>query len=133
MSMKYYSTIDELIEHVEKEDLTYRNLHTTIFMDINNEIIKIPYQSLAREYIHFLEKTVVYVQMNDKEKAIYRFKPKRLSNDLYGTTELWSALLEINYKSSIIDFDCEKSVKVFDPKLLKKMINEILILENVIS
>ena len=51
---------------------------------------------------------------------------------LYGTTELWSALLELNGVSSIIDFTFE-TPKVFNPNTFLKKLNEVMIMEGIIS
>ena len=69
--------------------------------------------------------------MTPPEVSLYRFKPKKLSYDLYGTTELWDALLELNQMYSIIEFDREK-YKVFDPREFKTALNEIMILKDVL-
>ena len=43
--------------------------------------------------------------MTDAEYHKYRFKPKLLAYDLYGSTELFFAILFINGMYSIKDFD----------------------------
>lgn len=136
--MKLYSTVDELIEHIKAEDISYRNLHVPIFIrskDRNSgkeDIYKIPYKSVLREYMPELEESVVVMNFGEYEKNKYRYKPKMLSNDLYGTPELWSALLELNHLLSLIDFNLEKPIKVFSPKEFKTLLNEIMILEKIL-
>ena len=75
---------------------------------------------------------IVTAELTPEEISLYKFKPKKLSYDLYGTTEIWCALLELNNVYSIIDFTMEKP-KVFDPKEFIPLMNEILILENIIT
>ena len=57
----------------------------------------------------------------------YKFKPKSLSMDLYGTTELWSAILRINDIISISEFSLKK-IRLFTTDILS-VLNEVLILE----
>lgn len=133
MSMPYCSTIQELIQYIDDEELSYRTTHTNLYIRQNNTTIKIPYKSIVREYLPFLQPCVLQAKFSEPEKNIYRWQPKRLSNDLYGTTEIWSALLELNGKLSILDFDVEGVVKLFEPKGFKKLMNEIMIREGILT
>lgn len=127
--MEFYTTITELINSVKDMEISYRNLHTNMYISNKNEIIKIPYKSIIRTYMPFLQKTVIEVNIPDTEINKYKYKPKKISYDLYGTTELWSAILELNNLYSTIDFNISK-IKLFDPNEFKRLLNEILIMEN---
>lgn len=130
--MAYFTTIQELIDSVNDMEVSYRNLHTNIFIKNKNNIIKVPYKSIISTYLPFFQDTVVTATLNPDEIVLYKYKPKMLSNDLYGTTELWSALLELNGVSSIIDFTFE-TPKVFNPNTFLKKLNEVMIMEGIIS
>ena len=62
----------------------------------------------------------------------HRYRPKMLSYDLYGTTELWFLLLNLNGCKSIMEFT-PKKIKFYDPDRLKSYINEILVLEGILE
>lgn len=128
----YYSTIQELIDQVEKKEISYRNLHTTFCIRKNDEVIQVPYKSMIREYMDLMENDAIKVSLPDDEVRIYKYKPKKLSYDLYGTTELWAAILELNKMYSTMDLTCEKPFLVFNPTTVKEKINEILIMEGVL-
>ncbi len=128
----YYSTIQELIDQVEKKEISYRNLHTTFCIRQNGEVIQVPYKSMIREYMDLMENDAITVSLPDDEVRIYKYKPKKLSYDLYGTTELWAAILELNKMYSTMDLTCEKPFLVFNPNTVKEKINEILIMEGVL-
>ena len=130
--MAFYATIQELIDSVKDMEISYRNLHTNVYIKNKDDTIKIPYKSILKEYTPFLQSTVLNLQLTAPEVSLYRFKPKKLSYDLYGTTELWSALLEINRMYSIVEFNQEE-YKVFDPKEFKTLLNEVMILENILT
>ena len=130
--MAYYSTIQELIDSVKDMEVSYRNLHSYIYINNGKDMIKIPYKSIIREYLPFFESIIVELPLTPEEVIDYRYKPKKLSYDLYGTTELWSSLLELNNVYSVLDFDLEQ-VRVFDPKELPKLLNEVLILEEILT
>lgn len=137
--MKFYATISELIDSIEEEELSYRNIHTDILLRCKNKdedepsTIKVPYQSVLRTYLPYFKDTLVESAFKPVEQSIYRFSPKRLSMDLYGTTELWSILLEVNAMVSVSEFSLTKPIKVFDPRPFFEVLNEILVLENIIS
>ncbi len=128
----YYSTIQELIDQVETKEISYRNLHTTFCIRQNNEVIQVPYKSMIREYMDLMAEDAITVSLPADEVRMYKFKPKKLSYDLYGTVELWAGLLELNKMYSTMDLTCEKPFLVFNPETVKEKINEILIQEGVL-
>ena len=128
----YYSTIQDLIEQVENKEISYRNLHTTFCIRQNNEVIQVPYKSMIREYMDLMSADAITVSLPDDEVRMYKYKPKKLSYDLYGTVELWAALLELNKMYSTMDLTCDKPFLVFNPETVKEKINEILIQEGVL-
>ena len=130
--MAYYATIQELIDSIKTEEISYRNLHTNIYIINKEDTIKIPYKSIVRQYLPYFKQIAVDVPLTAPEIPKYRFKPKLLSYHLYGTTELWSALLELNNMVSVIEFDRD-TYKVFDPTQFKILLNEVMILEDVIK
>lgn len=136
--MKCYSTIDELINHIKTEDVSYRNLHIPVYIRYmdrdgsNSDTYVIPYKSVIMDYMPFLKRSAVTLPLGEEEQVKYRYKPKRMSNDLYGTPELWSALLELNNMVSLIDFTLEKPVKVFEPQQFRVLLNEVMILEDIL-
>lgn len=130
--MYLYPTIQELIDSVNDKEVSYRSLHTNIYLKNKDTIIKIPYKSIINQYRPYFKSTIVEAKLGEQEATMYRFRPKYLSYNLYGTTELWSALLEINDLISILDFDLE-TYKLFNPKPFKIILNEILIQEGILT
>lgn len=129
--MKYYATIDELINSIKQEEVSYRNTHTSIYVREDGEIIKIPYKSILREYRDYFKSAIMEVKFLPKDETTYNYKPKALSLKLYNTTELWSALLELNNVYSIAEF-VFGVCKIYEPRKFKALVNEVLILEDVI-
>ena len=128
----FYPTIQELIDSVNDMEISYRNLHTYAYIKNGDDIIKIPYKSIIAEYMPYFSETVIESEMTPEEIQLYKGKPKKLSYDLYGTTELWSALLELNHMLSITEFQVEK-LKVFDPREFLPLLNEVMILEEILD
>jgi len=122
------NTLEDLILYGKSLDISHDKLHfKASFLDNSNNIIIFNYSSLIQKYKYFLEKYIRTIEFNDVEYEKYRFKPKSLSVDLYGTTELWSAILRINNVLSINEFSLKK-IKLFTTEILSAL-NEILILE----
>lgn len=132
--MEIPASITEQIENIKDTEISYRTLHSVgniLDASTKNNII-IPYISILSKYRHFLKKYTINVRMDDVLCRKYVYNPKLLSYDIYGTTELWAELLRINNCSSTIEFKFRK-VKIYDPTKLKDIINEIMILEGVIT
>ena len=98
------------------------NYHKVLAADGDKVVIK--FESLLTQYRYFLKKHIVILTLTDEQYLNYRFKPKSLSYDLYGTIEMASMLLSINNVVSVSEFDFKK-VKVFDSGI-KDFINEVL-------
>ena len=133
-SNRQVSTIQGAIAYGMTQDVRYGTYHeiTLIQNEQTGEIIRVPAMSLMNKYRHFLQEIVtVKFKMSDEEFRKYKYAPKRLSFDLYGTTEYWSALLELNNCLSISDFN-KQWVKAYDPKRLPSYVNEILIKEGLL-
>ena len=133
-SNRQVSTIQGAITYGMAQDVRYGTYHemTLIQNEQTGEIIRVPAMSLMNKYRHFLQEIVtVKFKMSDEEFRKYKYAPKRLSFDLYGTTEYWSALLELNNCLSISDFN-KQWIKAYDPKRLPSYVNEILIKEGLL-
>ena len=142
MKKGQYSTtyIDDLIQDGLNAEISQQNLKTYALvtnlypLDGDVRTIKIPYLSLTNKYKDFLSSCVVPTLLGPEDIVKYRYKPKTLSLDLYKTTELWFAILELNNMKSIVDFHDKNNpdewmLKLYEPRRVIDLINEILILE----
>lgn len=122
------ATIEKTVKAYNDLDFNHDKLHyKASFLDPAGKKIIINYSSLIDKYYDYLRKIIVDIELTDQEMIKYRFQPKRLSFDYYGTTELWSAILRINNMTTITQFD-RKKIKMFTQDIFD-FINEILILE----
>ena len=129
-----FDKINDQVDYIKNRDITYRMLHThaNIINASNGITIQVPFQSLLRKYRDFMSSIIVTADLTDELEAKYRFKPKMLSQDLYGTTELWDELLFINGCASTMEFEPKETIRIYDLNRVKSLINEILVLEQVI-
>lgn len=128
--VKIPSSITEQYENAKSLEISYRVLHPSATMnDVNNDrIVKFPFSSIINKYKDFLYNIIIEIELNDEELEIYQYKPKMLSEDLYGTTELWDTILILNNATSVSEFKSKK-IKLYDPARLKRYLNEIMLLE----
>lgn len=122
------STIQSVID----EGLETKMLSTTLSLKeiITNsagEKFIVNMFNLYEKYYEILLDHVVIATLTEAEYRRYRFQPKLLSFDLYGTKELHYMLLRLNHVYSVINFDFTE-VRVFKPTVLN-LLNEIMVVE----
>ena len=123
------STINELISlgkefKISNNTLSFKEL----LVNSNGEKYVINLNNIIDRYYDILLDHTTIVTLTDDEYERYRFKPKVLSEDLYGTQELHFLLLRLNHITSVLQFDFTE-LKVFNTNIIG-LINEIMILEN---
>jgi hypothetical protein len=132
------TNIEDQIDLIEGLDISYRTLHETLKIydkQTDREII-VPFRSITNDYKDFFENVLVSLTFEDYEKSMYRFNPKRLSDDLYGTTEFWNDILILNKCPSVIDFDLPNmhgDIIVYDPYYFKAILNDVIIMDQSIT
>lgn len=131
--MSIPATLTEQVNRAEKWEISYRTLHpsATLKDEFSGKNIEIPFSSLTNKYRNFLSRIVRTTTLDDKLKARYKQRPKLVSYDLYGTTELWNDILILNNCFSTVEFQ-PTVIKAYNPEQLKEYLNEILILEGLV-
>jgi hypothetical protein len=122
------STIQEIIEAGKRSALTTDELSLkTIVTNSSDEKFIINLTPVFEKYYELLTDYAVTVRLTEEEYLRYRFKPRLLSKDLYGTYDLHYLLLKLNHITSVIYFDYTE-LRVFTPEIVS-LLNEIKILE----
>ena len=129
MAVNPNSTIQDIISAGKELKMCNRELSLkSVLVNSADEKYIVNMSNLFEKYYEILLENTVIVVLTDEEYLKYRFKPKVLSYDLYGTKELHYMLLRLNYVYSVINFDF-KELRVFNTNILS-LLNEIMILEN---
>lgn len=124
----YNSTIKELINNGKHSILNTDELSLkTVVTNSLNEKFVVNISCVFEKYYELLTDHAVTVTLTNEEYLRYRFKPRMLSKDLYGTYDLHYLLLKLNNITSVIYFDFTE-LKVFKPEIIS-LLNEIQILE----
>jgi hypothetical protein len=122
------STIKDIITDGLEQKMTNRELSIKhIITNSAGEMFVVNMFNLFEKYYEILLDYVVIAVLSEEEYKKYRFQPRLLSYDLYGTQELHFMLLRLNYVYSVINFDFTE-VRVFKSDIIG-LINEILVLE----
>lgn len=123
------STINELISLGKQLKISSETMSIKeIVINTHDEKFIVNFTSIIDRYYDILLDHTSIVKLNDEEYLRYRYKPKLLSEELYGTQELHSLLLRLNHITSVIQFDFTE-LRVFNTNIIK-LINEIMILED---
>lgn len=123
------STIKDTIELGKELEITSNTLHyKKVITNSNNENFIFSISSIFDKYYELMKERTMTIELTDDEYRKYIYKPKLLSLDLYGTTELDFLLLRLNNMTSCIYFN-KQTFKVFD-KDITTLLNEIMIHEH---
>ena len=115
-------TLSDFIREYSVEDLRVDAFHLkeVFFQNGMKHKIVVNGDNIADKYSAELEENKKIVEFTTKEYYKYRYNPKLLSYDVYGTTELWFFILMANEIYTITEFDLRK-VKLFDAAIISKL------------
>lgn len=122
------STIKSMIEAGKGMQNTANDFHFKhVIENSKGEKFIVNMNALFEKYYSLMLDNAVMVTLSNEDYHKYRYKPKIMSLDLYGTTELYFLLLRLNNMVSVTQFD-RTELKVFDQSIVK-ILNEISIHE----
>jgi hypothetical protein len=129
MSYRNRSTIQSIIDEGKNLKIINRELSLKeIMVNSVGEKIVVNMYNLYEKYYELLLDHTARVVLSEQEQMRYRFNPRLLSKDLYGTIELHYMLLRLNHVYSVINFDFTE-VTVFKPSVIT-LLNEIMVIES---
>ena len=129
LNFRKRSTIQSVIEEGLELKLTIKDLaFKEIIENSSGEKFVVNMFNLYEKYYELLLDYATIVVLTDEEYRKYRYNPRLLSKDLYGTPELHYMLLRLNYVYSILNFDF-REVRVFRTNI-NTLLNEIMVMES---
>ena len=121
MGMGNESTISEYTNNYNSEEIVSSAFFLKqVFSIENNKKMLLNFNNLVTKYMPELKGIKIKVTLSDEEYAKYKFNPKVLSYDIYGTTELWFLILEANELHSVTQFN-SKTIYLFRTDIVEKM------------
>ena len=121
------SKLDNMIKLGSSVSLKYSKLCYKRLTD--NDQIRCMYNVLD-DYIDILDSYLIDVALSPEEVKKYKYNPKRMAYDLYGSTDLYSFILYINKYASIREFTLnDPNIKLIHVDNLTAILSSILSIE----
>ena len=115
------STIKQYIANYNSEEIISSAYYLKkVFESSNNRKMLLNFDNLVIKYMPELKDSKVKITLNNEEYEKYKYNPKLLSYDIYGTTELWFLILEANELYSATQFN-NKTIYLFQADIVEKM------------
>lgn len=121
MALPDITYINKYISDGKKETISLKNFYETILVgDVDNpeHIFRVPISDFFVKYRRELDSIIQYYSVS---QSLF-YKPKSVSYELYGTTELWLSLLRLNNMRNITEFH-QPIIKIYNANSLKELID----------
>lgn len=130
MSLPNATYIDQFINDGNQATITLKNFYSTKLISTigKDHVYRVPWDDFFIKYKTQLDKIVAFY--NVPESSFY--KPKLVSYELYGTTELWLGLLRLNNMKDTTDFHMP-IIKIYNPYQINDLIDIFFKREGIIS
>ena len=113
-------TLEEFVESGVDDLITYNNF--SLLESISG--IEIPTENLIFDYMSEMNRASVNVLLTEAELQKYKYKPKLLAFDVYGTTECYFIIMALNNIVDVRDFTL-KRLKMIEPSVLDELMGYI--------
>lgn len=121
-------TISDFKDYVDLADITYPKTFLKSIIKTDSGTLIVNSTSLPNKYYDFILRSTRTTTLTDDQMRRYRYNPKLLCFDLYGTVELWGLLLKVNNMTSATEFTKSK-IKIFTSEIFS-VLNDIFVLED---
>lgn len=108
-------TIDQFIQTEQNKSVKYPNYYYQKVISEDDLHVIMNYQSIMDRYVQYIRDYLTEIELSQEEIRKYRYNPKRLSFNLYGTTSYWWSIIFANQIHSLTEFDFSRDnvIKVF--------------------
>lgn len=97
-------TLSQFISMKDNDEMTYRNF-SILQRSITDPTMIYSIDNVIYDYLEEMKLYRKLVTVSDREKIKYKYKPKLLAYDIYGSTETYFILLAMNGMCNIKEFD----------------------------
>lgn len=116
-------TVEDFIALGISDEMTYSNF-SVLAKCIDESSILYAQDNVIYDYLEELKSSCVTIELTDEDAIRYRYNPKRLSYQIYGSTELYFIILALNGMCSFKDFN-KKHIKVLYKRDLQSLLTQI--------
>lgn len=108
-------TIAQFIQAEQNKSVKYPNYYYQKVISEDDLHVIMNYQSIMDRYVQYIRDYITEIELSQEEMRKYRYNPKRLSFNLYGTTSYWWSIIFANQIHSLTEFDFSRDnvIKVF--------------------
>lgn len=108
-------TIEQFIQTEQNKSVKYPNYYYQKVISEDDLHVIMNYQSIMDRYVQYIRDYLTEIELSQEEMRKYRYNPKRLSFNLYGTTSYWWSIIFANQIHSLTEFDFSRDnvIKVF--------------------
>lgn len=112
--------LEQYIKDGKQATISLKNLYESLLVtnsNNKNHIFRTSFDDFFIQHRDHIKDCINLFQISD----IMYYKPKMVSHELYGTTELWISLLRINNMTRISEFHYPL-IKIYNPNKLEAYI-----------
>ena len=115
-----HNYIDNYIQEGLSETFSLQNFYETklVSNEKKDHIFRIPFYDFFLEHYKDFENELQFYHIPEH---MY-YKPKTVSFDIYGTTEMWLPILRVNKMSSIVEFH-KPIIQIYNPNTIFDLIS----------
>lgn len=122
------TTIEDEIRAGSGRQICHRTVNQELTLVYGKNELKMPFNPLISKYKEYFDNHILVKPLTEAQQTLYRYAPKMVSRDIYGTTSYWSVILFINEAHSVMEFE-PTDLKYVDPQYIVNLFEEIFILE----
>lgn len=117
------STLSDFINMKDNDNFTYANLALYMY-SIDDKTVIYSSDNVIYHYREELKAASIKYTFTEKEYHKYKYRPKLLAYDIYGSTEMYFVILAINDMCSIKDFN-KRTINILYKQDLSRLLNQI--------
>ena len=117
--------VDALINRINKSPYRIDNFHDNIYISDNKELSKVFKIPIEDIFVNKIRNQLMYTVTSYNLSEEEYYKPKLVSEKLYGTTEFWLPLLRLNDMRDLTEFRIPL-IRIYSPELFKDLIDILL-------
>lgn len=114
-------TIEQFVESGSSVVISFNNLS---YQENISTSLRLPIFNVLDDYIDDLKKMCKVVELNDEEYIKYKFKPKLLCYDIYGSAELYFIILRLNDMCDVKEF-YSRRIKMLPQQTMESILTSI--------
>lgn len=115
--------VEDFIDMQENDSFTYATM-ALYMQSIVDKTIVYSSDNVLYDYLEEIKSKAVDYTFSDSEYMKYKYRPKLLAYDIYGSTELYFVILAMNNTCNIKDFN-KRTIKMLYKSDMSDLLNAI--------